>query len=76
MPEWMDSVSCSLGKGSKLAISATVLWFVCSNMLPAAVVPDPLWRGPEQELPGVAQAQVYAGDGDDDKPAEAEGDGV
>jgi len=73
MPEWMESVSCSLGKGSKLAISATVLWFVCSNMLPAAVVPDPLWRGSEQELPGVAQ--VSAGD-EDDKPAEAEGDGV
>ena len=72
MPDWMESVSCSLGKGSKLAISATVLWFVCSNMLPAAVVPDPLWRGPEQELPGVAQVSA----GDDDKPAEAEGDGV
>lgn len=52
MPEWMEGVSCSLSKGSKLAISATVLWFVCSNMLPASRVPEPLWTGKEpQEMP-------------------------
>eukprot|EP00579_Thalassiosira_antarctica_P026870 CAMPEP_0202012202 /NCGR_PEP_ID=MMETSP0905-20130828/22599_1 /ASSEMBLY_ACC=CAM_ASM_000554 /TAXON_ID=420261 /ORGANISM="Thalassiosira antarctica, Strain CCMP982" /LENGTH=277 /DNA_ID=CAMNT_0048571345 /DNA_START=18 /DNA_END=851 /DNA_ORIENTATION=- len=68
MPDWMESVSCSLSKGSKLAISATVLWFVCSSMLPAAVVPEPLWRGGEQEFPpGTAPT------GGDDKPAEAGG---
>ena len=70
MPDWMEGVSCSLSKGSKLAISATVLWFVCSSMLPAAVVPEPLWRGGQQELaPGTAPT------GGDDKPAEA-GSGV
>lgn len=53
MPSWMAGVSCGLSKGSKLAISATVLWFVCSNMLPAAVVPDPLWKGSPQPTPGV-----------------------
>ena len=48
----MEGVSCGLSTGSKLAISATVLWFVCNNMIPVAVVPEPLWEGPAQELPG------------------------
>ena len=71
MPEWMEGVTCSLSKGSKLAISATVLWFVCSNMLPASRVPEPLWTGqePQEMPPGLG--------GEADKPAaEAEGDGV
>lgn len=59
MPSWMAGVSCGLSKGSKLAISATVLWFVCSNMVPAAVVPDPLWKGEEsQPTPGVASGDA------------------
>lgn len=65
-PAWMEGVSCGLSTGSNLAIAATVLWFVCSNMLPAAVVPEPLWRGPPQETPGVALHQ----DGEKDVAAE------
>jgi hypothetical protein len=35
--DFVESVSCGLSTGSKLAIAATVLWFVCNSMLPASV---------------------------------------
>lgn len=38
----VESVSCSLDRGSKLAISATVLYFFCMNLIPGAVVPEPV----------------------------------
>jgi hypothetical protein len=33
----VESVSCGLSTGSKLAIAATVLWFVCNSMVPLSV---------------------------------------
>jgi len=33
----IQSVSCGLSTGSKLAIAATVLWFVCNSMIPSVV---------------------------------------
>lgn len=62
IPAWMAGVSCGLSKGSKLAISATVLWFVCNNMVHAAIVPDPLWKGGYQETPGGGARALAAGD--------------
>lgn len=56
-PAWMEGVNCGLSRGSNLAIAATVLWFVCSNMLHAAVVPEPLWEGPPQPIPGDSPQQ-------------------
>lgn len=56
-PSWMAGVSCGLSRGSNCAIAATVLWFVCGNMLPASVVPAPLWKGSPQETPDVAFQQ-------------------
>ena len=38
----VESVSCSLDRGSKLAISATVLYFFCMNLIPGALVPEPV----------------------------------
>lgn len=42
---FVQSVTCGLSTGSNLAIAATVLWFVCNTIVPAAVVPDPFWSG-------------------------------
>ena len=75
----MEGVSCGLSTGSKLAISATVLWFVCNNMIPVAVVPEPLWEGPPQPTPGVppaaaggdAAGEAATGDAGDDKQESA-----
>ena len=68
----MKGVSCGLSKGSNLAVAATVLWFVCSNMLPAAVVPEPLWEGPAQELhPGVAPVQKEEAAAEEGAPEQA-----
>jgi hypothetical protein len=36
-------VSCSLDTGSKLSVSATVLYFLCCCLVPASLVPGPLW---------------------------------
>ena len=47
-PDWMEGVSCGLSTGSNCAIAATVLWFVCMQMLPLSKVPEPMWQGPEQ----------------------------
>ena len=41
-PDFIQSVTCGLSTGSKLAIAATVLYFVCNSCIPAAIVPDPL----------------------------------
>jgi len=35
----LESVSCTLSLGSKMAISATVLWAICSVMVPFSIVP-------------------------------------
>jgi hypothetical protein len=35
----LQGVSCTLSMGSKLAISATVLYFICSLMVPFSIVP-------------------------------------
>lgn len=38
----VEDVSCSLDTGSKLAVAATVLYFVCSCLIPGAVAPSPI----------------------------------
>lgn len=38
----VEDVSCSLDTGSRLAIAATVLYFVCSCLIPGAVAPIPI----------------------------------
>jgi hypothetical protein len=49
----VDSVSCGLSFGSKMAISATVLYFVCNSIVPCVMVPEPLWGAREpQPIPG------------------------
>jgi hypothetical protein len=35
----LEGVSCTLSLGSKMAISATVLYFICSLMVPFSIVP-------------------------------------
>jgi hypothetical protein len=52
----VESISCGLSTGSKLAISATVLYFVCNSIVPMVFVPEPLWAGPVQQIPGTNQA--------------------
>lgn len=46
---FVSNVSCGLSTGSKLAISATVLYFVCNSIVPLVVVPAPLWGGTEPQ---------------------------
>jgi len=41
----VESVSCSLDRGSKLAISATVMYALCMCLIPGAVVPKPVGMG-------------------------------
>jgi len=38
----VESLSCGLAKGSKMAVSATVLYFVCMLLAPAAIPPTPV----------------------------------
>lgn len=40
----VESVSCSLSTGSKLAVSAIVLYFYCMCLVPKAVPPQPMER--------------------------------
>ena len=35
----LEGVTCTLSLGSNMAISATVLWFICSLMVPFSIVP-------------------------------------
>lgn len=53
----VQDVSCGIDRGAKLAISATVLYFMCMCQVPAAVAPTPV--GYER-----------GGGGDDDVEAE------
>jgi hypothetical protein len=47
----VEDVTCSLGVGAKLAISATVLYFVCNSITPLCIVPNPIGynRAPAEE---------------------------
>lgn len=45
----VESVDCGLSKGSNMAIAATVLYFVCQCMIPAAIPPSPVGLAPQQE---------------------------
>jgi len=38
----IESVQCTQGTGSKLAITATVFYFLCMNVVPKAIVPQPI----------------------------------
>jgi hypothetical protein len=64
MSTYIESVSCGLSMGSKLAIAATVLWYVCSNIVPLSIVPDPMWQGGYQPTPGNPPAQANSAEGD------------
>ena len=48
LKEAVEDVSCSLDTGSKMAVAATVLYFVCSCMIPGAVAPSPIGYNREQ----------------------------
>jgi hypothetical protein len=38
----IESVSCSLGKGGKLTVAATVFYFLCMCSVPVAQPPEPV----------------------------------
>jgi hypothetical protein len=66
----VEDVSCSLDTGSRLAIAATVLYFVCSCLIPGAVAPIPIgynraWQGdtPQEEEGAPAAAAEKQGEG-------------
>jgi hypothetical protein len=56
LDEIVSSVTCSLGRGSKLAISATVFYFVANNLTPIAIAPSPIGYS------RAAPAETAAGD--------------
>jgi hypothetical protein len=67
MADAIESVSCSLAKGGKLAVAATVFYFVSMCSVPVAQPPEPInnpfaKRDVEAEAQGDAPA---AGGGDD-----------
>jgi len=41
-PVGIEDVKCSLGKGGRLSITATVFYFLCLTMVPGAVPPTPV----------------------------------
>eukprot|EP00529_Nitzschia_sp_RCC80_P027393 CAMPEP_0113488334 /NCGR_PEP_ID=MMETSP0014_2-20120614/25965_1 /TAXON_ID=2857 /ORGANISM="Nitzschia sp." /LENGTH=255 /DNA_ID=CAMNT_0000382047 /DNA_START=263 /DNA_END=1030 /DNA_ORIENTATION=- /assembly_acc=CAM_ASM_000159 len=54
----VESVSCGLSVGSKLAISATVLYFVCNSIVPMCIPPGPLYvTEAEQQRTAVPQSE-------------------
>jgi hypothetical protein len=83
LDEIVSGVTCSLGRGSKLAISATVLYFVSNMLTPIAIAPSPIGysmaapaetaaRDAEQDETG-APAETAGGDaekGETGAPAE------
>lgn len=40
--EVVVDVSCSLDTGSKLSLSATIFYFLCNCLIPAAIAPKPI----------------------------------
>ena len=54
----VESVSCGLSTGSKLAISATVLYFVCNSIVPMCIPPGPFYTTEaEQQRMAVPQSE-------------------
>ena len=54
----VESVSCGLSTGSKLAISATVLYFVCNSIVPMCIPPGPVYMTQaEQQRMAVPQSE-------------------
>jgi hypothetical protein len=51
-------VSCSLDTGSKLSINATVFYFLCCCLIPASLVPGPLWDEAQEDKGDLAE-EVY-----------------
>jgi len=60
----VEEVTCSLARGAKLAICATVFYFVCNTVTPFCIAPDPI--GYNQSSAGKAPNQASAGE---DAPA-------
>jgi hypothetical protein len=84
LDEIVCSVTCSLGQGSKLAISATVFYFVANNLTPTAIAPSPSGfsiaapaataEGDAEQGETAAPAETAAGDaeqGETAAPAES-----
>ena len=65
----VESVSCSLSTGSKLAVAAIVLYFYCMCMVPKAVPPQPVGGNPFLMQP---PRQQNAGDGDAEPAADGD----
>jgi hypothetical protein len=60
----VKSVSCSLDTGSELAVSATVLYFVCILLVLKAVAPKPIGMSEYEDAPTPAGGDV------EEQPAE------
>mmetsp|Transcript_34117 Transcript_34117/g.38176 ORF Transcript_34117/g.38176 Transcript_34117/m.38176 type:complete len:356 (+) Transcript_34117:45-1112(+) len=75
----IEDVQCTLSLGSKMAISATVLYFLCSIMVPFAIVPFYEPRAYSQDDPEMQQQQQqqqgqtihYSDDGQQQAPGGA-----
>ena len=68
----IESVKCGLSLGSKLAISATVLWFCCNTIIPAVVVPQPMRVGGGGGDGGEEEGAAAGGGGEAEGVAEQE----
>jgi hypothetical protein len=60
----VQSVSCSLDTGSQLAVSATVLYFVCILLVQKAVAPKPIGMSEFEDAPAPTGGDV------EEQPAE------
>eukprot|EP00550_Attheya_septentrionalis_P011292 CAMPEP_0198302950 /NCGR_PEP_ID=MMETSP1449-20131203/56633_1 /TAXON_ID=420275 /ORGANISM="Attheya septentrionalis, Strain CCMP2084" /LENGTH=261 /DNA_ID=CAMNT_0044005429 /DNA_START=1316 /DNA_END=2101 /DNA_ORIENTATION=- len=63
-------VNCSLGSGGKLAIVATVFYFLCLNMIPTAVPPTPL--GMRENAAGTTEPEAATEEPFTEEPKTAE----
>lgn len=72
--EVVESASCSLSTGSKLAVAAIVLYFYCMCLVPKAVPPEPVGfgRNPFTMEQQGRQGAAAGGDGGDAAAAAAE----
>jgi len=66
----IEDVQCTLSLGSKMAISATVLYFLCSIMVPFAIVPFYEPRAYDQDDPEMQQRSQTVHYSDDGQQAQ------
>jgi hypothetical protein len=60
MGDIIAEVDCSLGRGAKLAICATVFYFVCNTITPLCIVPDPVRYSGYSQAPAEAAPPAAA----------------